>query len=64
VSRNEFTSCTVASNVLTIVNPFGTGSYTKNGPALSFIFSVGGTNPTAVVDAGAFTVSTYSIFNG
>ena len=47
-------SCTVSGNVLTITNPFGTGSYTKNGAALSFIFSVGGTNPAAVKDAGQF----------
>ena len=62
VSKNGFTSCTVTSNVLTITNPFGTGSYTKNGPALSFIFSTGGTNPTAVADAGSFTVSTFAVF--
>jgi hypothetical protein len=47
---------------LTITNPFGTGSYTKNGPALSFIFSTGGTNPTAVADAGSFTISTFAVF--
>ena len=54
--------CTVTSNVLTITNPFGTESYTKNGPALSFIFSTGGTNPTAVADAGSFKVSTFAVF--
>lgn len=48
-------SCSVSNNVLTITNPFGSsGSYTKGGPALSFIFSTGGTNPTAAVDAGSF----------
>ncbi len=41
-------SCVVSGNVLTITNAFGTGSYTKNGAALSFIFSTGGTNPSAV----------------
>ena len=53
----------VSGNTLTITNPFGTGSYTKNGSALSFIFSVGGTNPTSVVDAGTFTVESESLID-
>ena len=53
-------SCQVSSNTLTITNPFGTGSYTKNGSALSFIFSTGGTNPESVKDSGIFEITTYS----
>jgi len=51
-------ACTVISNVLTITNPFGTGSYTKNGSPLSFIFSTGGINPDSVRDSGSFTALT------
>ena len=54
-------SCVVSGNVLTITNPFGTGSYTKNGSALSFIFSTGGTNPQSSTDAGSFTIQTFAI---
>ncbi len=50
--------------MLTITKPFGaTGSYTKNGSALSFIFSTGGTNPSTIADAGAFTVSTFALIS-
>ena len=58
-------SCIVVGNVLKITKPFGaTGSYTKNGSALSFIFSTGGTNPLTIADAGAFTVSTFAVISG
>ena len=30
---------------------------------MSFVFSVGGTNPSVVADAGTFTVSTYSVIS-
>jgi hypothetical protein len=54
--------CSVASNTVTITNPFGpSGSYTKGGAALSFIFSPGGTNPVRACDAGSFDVRTYYV---
>lgn len=50
---------------MTLTDPFGSsGSYTKNSPALSFIFSTGGTNPSVVQDAGTFEVETYATVSG
>jgi hypothetical protein len=51
--------CNVANNLLTVTNPFGSGSYTAGGAALSFIFSTGGTNPLSARDAGEFTITFY-----
>ncbi|CDW83721.1 UNKNOWN [Stylonychia lemnae] len=56
-------SCQMSSNVLTLTNPFGTSTFTKGGPAFSFMFSNGGTNPSTVSDAGTFTVQTYATIN-
>lgn len=53
-------TCSVANNLLTVTNPFGTGSYTAGGAALSFIFSTGGTNPDKACNAGNFIVKTYA----
>ena len=57
--------CSVANNVVTITNPFGAvGTYNAGGPALSFIFSTGGTNPTKACEAGNFEVKTYAVIGG
>ena len=48
-----------------MTNPFGsTGQYTQNDAAQSFIFSVGGTNPYSVADAGTFEVQTFATISG
>lgn len=52
-------ACVVASNVLTLTNAFGSGSYSTSGGAIQFTFSVGGTNPVSATDSGSYTVSTY-----
>lgn len=55
------TACSVATNVLTLTNPFGSsGTFSKGGSSFSFKFSSGGTNPDSVRDAGTFTVQTYA----
>ena len=58
--------CTVSSNVVTLTNAFGTtGSFTKGSTApLTFVFSIGGTNPITVADAGTFTVLTAALIGG
>jgi hypothetical protein len=53
-------ACSVSSNVVTLTNPFGTGSFAKGGSAFSFTFSSGGTNPDSVRDAGTFIVETFA----
>ena len=58
-------TCTVASNIVTITDPFGSsGTYSAGGAALSFIFSTGGTNPSRACDAGNFGVTTSAIVGG
>jgi hypothetical protein len=58
------TGCSVSSNVLTLTNPFGSGSFAKGGASFSFTFSSGGTNPDSVLDAGSFTVQTWATISG
>jgi hypothetical protein len=50
--------CTVLNNMLTLTNAFGAGSFSTSAGSFSFTFSVGGRNPDAVYDSGAYTVKT------
>jgi len=56
--------CAVATNVLTLTNPFGTGSFAKSAAAFTFSLNSAGTNPDSVRDAGSFHVQTFAIFSG
>ena len=58
-------SVNITLNTLTIYNAFGTnGSYIKNGPILSFIFSAGGINSIKDSYVGAYNVTTYASISG
>ena len=49
-------SCSVASNVLTLVDPFGASGVYDSAVStqMEFVFSGGGTNPISATDAGNF----------
>ena len=49
--------------MLTIRNPFGSGTFTANPNGLKFIFSSGGENPLSERDSGTYYVDTYAIVN-
>lgn len=46
------TGCAVSSNILTLTNAFGTGSYSSSNGAIKFTLSTVGTNPVSATDAG------------
>ena len=55
------TECVIASNKLTITNPFGSsGTFSKNGVSFGFTLSTSGTNPISARDAGSFIISTFA----
>ena len=44
---SNLAGCSVSNNVITLTNPFGTGTYTA-GNTMSFVLSPGGKNPLTV----------------
>lgn len=52
---SSLATCSVASNVVTLLYPFGEQrDYTPNAAGLMFVFSSGGENPLSEKDAGTF----------
>lgn len=62
---SNLATCSVASNLVSITYPFGSGTYQAYSTAgLTFVISPGGYNPLSEKDSGDFYLNTYDIIGG